>query len=72
MLTIYISAKYICYLHIYLVIYITKRQITDFNMVIEHVNVISIIDGGQKRCRENGRSPKNILSNGELRDAIDS
>ena len=41
-------------------------------MVAEHVNVISIIDGGQKGCRGNGRSPKNILSNGESRDAIDS
>lgn len=36
----------------------------------QHVSIINIINGGQKRCRGNGRSPRNSLSKGKLRDAI--
>lgn len=50
----------------YTYIYITERQNIDFNRFTEqHINVINIEDGRQKRCTGNGRSPKNILSHGE-------
>lgn len=54
-------------------IHLTERQNIDLTIIAEqHVNVINIEDGELKKCKGNGSNPKNILSNGELRNAIES